>query len=282
MAKTKRNPDSLFSAVVNFINDVPVGTTYRTRDLRDATDGIEIVTAYKRWNNNPSERTLKYQTMLKRGGFVKNVKRGEWQVLLHVPEWFTLSHLNVIIGYPDAGYTQHGTDPVTGRYIYKSYNRLKMTKEEILTLLTETQLRQEYPANVEGSKEFIEANSTPETESPFHDLATALSNRLLSSAADTRALTDSYMRPVAAVKISPEESQFFNRANSSKEKDQLMENLRENIGLITAAVNIVDQIQILDPLVQGRVVNIYHQLKALQETVGGRIEYNRTQPNLNI
>jgi len=281
MVQTKRNPDSLFSAVVNFINDVPVGTTYPTRDLRNATDGIEVVTAYKRWSNNHFCRTLQYQTMLKRGGFVKNVKRGEWQVLLHVPEWFTLSHLNAIIGYPDAGYTQHGTDPVTGRYIYKSYNRLKMTKEEILTLLTEAQLHQEYPANIEGSKEFIEANAAPETESPLKDLAIELSKTILSSAADTRALADSYMRP-AAVKISPEESQFFNHANSSKEKDQLMENLRENIGLITAAVNIIDQVQILDPLVQGRVVNIYHQLKALHETISGRIEYNRSQPNLNI
>lgn len=275
MKQTKRNPDSLFSAVVDFINNVPLGTTYRTRDLRYATDGIEVITAHKRWNNNLSERTLNYQTMLKHGGFVKNVKRGEWQVLLHVPEWFTLSHLNVIIGHNlnvIIGYS------VTGRCIHKSYKRLKMSKEEILTLLTEDQLRQKYPANIEGSKEFIEYNTVAKTKSPLKEL----SETILSHDADTQALADSILRPVSAVKISPEESQFFNRANFSKEKDQLTENLRENIGLITAALNIIDQVQILDPLVQGRVINIYHQLKALHETVGGRIKYNRTQPNLNI
>ena len=61
-----------------------------------------------------------------------------------------------------------------------------------------------------------------------------------------------------------------------------MDNLRENIGLISAALFIMDNIQILDSLVQGRVVNIYHQLKALHETVATRIEYNRTQPNKNF
>lgn len=268
MKQTKRQPGSLFSVVTHFINQVPIGSTYKTANLRCATDGVEVVTAYKRWHKNPSERTLKYQTMLKRGGFVKNIKRGEWQVLMHVPEWFTLSHLNVLIGYPNGGYTARGTN-FDGRTIYKEYPRLKMTKGEILSALAkehialpnnkvEEQLRKDFPANIEGSPEF------------------------LSAAADTRALADSYIRPVSAVKISAEESQFFKTQSATKHRDQLLENLRENIGLITSAVHIIDQVQILDPLVQGRVVNIYHQLKALQETVGGRIEYNRTQPNTNI
>lgn len=264
MKQTKRQPGSLFSTVVDFINQVPMGSAYRTRDLRNATDGVEVVTANKRWNKNPSERTLKYQTMLKHGGFIKNTRRGEWTVLMHIPEWFTLSHLQVLIGHVNGGYIAAGTN-FDGRTVYKQYRRLKMTKDEILAALhkafiisKDEQLRQEYPANIESSPEF------------------------LSAAADTRALADSYMRPAAAVKISAEESQFYKTQSATKQRDQLMENLRENIGLINAAVLIIDQVQILDPLVQGRVVNIYHQLKALQETVGGRIEYNRTQPNTNI
>jgi hypothetical protein len=266
MKQTKRQPGSLFSVVTHFINQVPVGSTYKTANLRCATDGVEVVTVYKRWNKNPSERTLKYQTMLKRGGFVKNIKRGEWTVLMHIPEWFTLSHLNVLVGYPMGGYSAHGKNS-DGRTIYKEYRRLKMTKEEIQSALvkehlnnhpieSEEQLRREYPANIDVIR-------TP-------------------AAADTRALADSYIRPATTVKISAGESQFYKTQSATKQRDQLMENLRENIGLIGAAVLIIDQVQILDPLVQGRVVNIYHQLKALQETVGGRIEYNRTQPNTNI
>jgi len=84
--------------------------------------------------------------------------------------------------------------------------------------------------------------------------------------------------PMAKVeKITREESEFFKTEDSIKERNQLVENLRENAGLLKAATQIMDQVQILDPLVQGRVVNIFEQLKALTETVGSRIEYNRTK-----
>lgn len=89
---------------------------------------------------------------------------------------------------------------------------------------------------------------------------------------------DTYAQPTVTVeKITREESKFFKTEDSVKERNQLIENLRESIGLLEAATIIIDRVQILDPLVQGRVVNIYEQLKAITKTVGSRIEYNRTK-----
>ena len=80
--------------------------------------------------------------------------------------------------------------------------------------------------------------------------------------------------------VSREESVFWQEANSAKEHDQLDENLRENIGLLRAATHIMDNVHILDPLVHGRVINIFEQLRSLTETIDNRIEYNRTRPNI--
>jgi len=77
-----------------------------------------------------------------------------------------------------------------------------------------------------------------------------------------------------------EESVFWRDSNSAKERDQLDENLRENIGLLRAATHILDNVHVIDPMVHGRVINIFEQLRALTETIDNRIEYNRTRPNI--
>jgi len=80
--------------------------------------------------------------------------------------------------------------------------------------------------------------------------------------------------------VSREESVFWREGNASKERDQLDENLRENIGLLRAATHILDNVHVLDPMIHGRVINIFEQLRALTETIDNRIEYNRTRPNI--
>jgi hypothetical protein len=80
--------------------------------------------------------------------------------------------------------------------------------------------------------------------------------------------------------VSREDSVFWREANTTKERDQLDENLRENIGLLRAATHILDNVHVIDPMVHGRVINIFEQLRALTETIDNRIEYNRTRPNI--
>jgi hypothetical protein len=37
--------------------------------------------------------------MLKRCGFLSNVSRGKWKVNQHIPDWFSLHHAQVVIGW---------------------------------------------------------------------------------------------------------------------------------------------------------------------------------------
>ena len=102
-----RKPESLFSLVVEFINNVPVDSTYRSSDLCQHTSGVEEVTRWKRFNNNPSYRTRTYQSYLRHAGFVQNVSRGVWKVVKHIPEWLDLGHLNYILGYTKWDYEKN-------------------------------------------------------------------------------------------------------------------------------------------------------------------------------
>lgn len=90
---------SLFQEVKRFINIRAVGSTYQSRELCNYTSGIEDVTWWKSRNNNESYRTRTYQTYLKRLGFLKNVRRGVWQIVAHVPEWLDSGHANAALGY---------------------------------------------------------------------------------------------------------------------------------------------------------------------------------------
>ena len=86
-----RKQNSLFNKVVEFINNTKVGDTYRVSDLIAYAGPYEVTTWYKKSNGNPNYRIRSYQTMLK-GPFLENVKRGEWKVVQHIPEWFDLGH----------------------------------------------------------------------------------------------------------------------------------------------------------------------------------------------
>ena len=93
-----RKQGSLFSTVVNYINTVPVGKTYKVAHQIKETRGVEYVTWWKS-RNDEAYRTRTYQTYLKRLGFLKNVKRGEWQVVAHIPEWLDLGVANYALSY---------------------------------------------------------------------------------------------------------------------------------------------------------------------------------------
>jgi hypothetical protein len=102
-----RNPESLFSSVVNFINNVPVGGTYASKDLCQHTRGIEEITWWKSRSNNESYRTRTYQTYLRHAGFLQNVSYGTWKVIKHIPDWFTLSDINKLLGYTHSVSDKH-------------------------------------------------------------------------------------------------------------------------------------------------------------------------------
>lgn len=102
-----RKDGSLFSTVVDFINAIPVGSTYKSSELVNATRGVEEVTWWKRTSKNEAYRTRTYQTYLSHLGFLQNVKRGEWKVLGHAPEWLDLGVVNFALGYGDWDFETH-------------------------------------------------------------------------------------------------------------------------------------------------------------------------------
>lgn len=53
--------------------------------------------------------------------------------------------------------------------------------------------------------------------------------------------------------------------------NDLISNLKENIGLIHAALLVLDQVEIIDPLMQGRVINVFQQVKGIYESMTDRI-----------
>jgi hypothetical protein len=297
-----RNKESLFNRVCEFINLHAPGDTYKASSLTAWCDGYERVTSYKRWNKNPFERTRKYQTMLKYSGIVTNVKRGEWKVNLQIPDWFTLAHANIMCGYSTSSRSKKTSD---GTWVQTNYRRVNMTKAEIMDKLKFHKVA--FHANPLTKVVIVEKElSSPAYTDPMHyasgDYAkekelTAKNMPVAGSANVSQTFAPSFSKSTAtqivinstyganasehpmakAEKITREESEFFKTEDSIKERNQLVENLRENAGLLKAATQIMDQVQILDPLVQGRVVNIFEQLKALTETVGSRIEYNRTK-----
>jgi len=107
---------SLFQEVKRFINIRAVGSTYNSSELCNYTRGTEYVTWWKRNISNESYRTRTYQTYLKRLGFLKNVRRGVWQIVAHIPEWLDSGHVNSALGYM---YTWDGAAQRHIRPLYK-------------------------------------------------------------------------------------------------------------------------------------------------------------------
>ena len=94
-----RNKESQFNAVCEFVNSVPVGKTFTSQEYIDEVGHYENLTRWKRQSNNQHYICHQYKGYLGRGGFIKNIKRGTWEVQKHIPEWFNLGHLQYLIGY---------------------------------------------------------------------------------------------------------------------------------------------------------------------------------------
>jgi hypothetical protein len=124
-----RKQGSLFSTVVNYINTIPVGQTYKVADLIKETRGAEQLTWWKSLNDE-AYRTRTYQTYLKRAGFLENVKRGEWKVVASIPDWLDSGVLNCILGYTSFS---DGISASTWKEKVLSYRSIQKKKQSLET-----------------------------------------------------------------------------------------------------------------------------------------------------
>jgi hypothetical protein len=94
-----RQPKSLFNKACQFVNSVPVGSSFTSKEYIAAIGQHENSTWWKRSNGNKHYNCHQYKGYLRKGGFISQISHGVWGVDRHIPEWFDLGHLSIILGY---------------------------------------------------------------------------------------------------------------------------------------------------------------------------------------
>ena len=132
-----RKQDSLFNAVVEFVNEQPIGSTFSTQEYLNRVSGFETITGWKSLTRNANYRAHMYKGMMKMY-FLTNTKRGSWTVTRHIPDWFTSAHLWTLNGYTTSDtYTKDGKWATANRTkLSKDEIALKLTAEDINTIVT--------------------------------------------------------------------------------------------------------------------------------------------------
>jgi hypothetical protein len=272
-----RKQDSLFNAVVEFVNEQPIGSTFSTQEYLNRVSGFETLTGWKSLTRNDNYRAHMYKGMMKRY-FLTNPKRGSWTVTRHVPEWFTSAHLWTLNGYTT-------TDTYTKDGKWASANRTKLSKDEIALKLTAEDINTIVTKLAKGmADESVIGNKTPEDPmfyaSGAYFLEKAIEKGIPKNKISMISGTSEIVPQIKITKIEKEESQFYINENRDKEVSELYNNIRENVGLVRAATHIMDQVRILDPLVQGRAVNIFEQLQSLLIAMESRIISNTPKQSI--
>jgi len=256
-----RNPKSLFNKACVFMNSIPVGSTYKTSDYRKTVGQHETSTRWKRSGNVPTYITLGYRGRLRQAGFTKQVKRGEWMVLQHIPIWFDSGHLTFILnGLWDSktntrlekydgmtkteilaklDHDRHHPNGVIAKQDYEESFRSQFSVSEIPSISVTTKihedtlLREQYPHNIEGDTMFKLEKSIP----------------------------------CSIEKISREESAFV---NNPKPKYDIAE--ITNLGLLRSSISTLDLITTKDSVLHARVINAIVILQDIETSMSGKID----------
>ena len=277
-----RKQDSFFNEVAAFINSIPVGETFTSKEYINAVGDSETVTRWKIYSKNKNYRSHQYKGMLK-GHFLQHVKRGTWKVTRHIPEWFTTAHLWTL--------NWHNTTWRTNPNLawdhpdkYSTTKRCSLTRDEIIAKLTAEDINTlvtKIATNIADKS--VTGKSTPE-DPMYYASGTYVLEKAIEGIPDKKitmiAGTSELVPQIKITKIEKEESQFYINENRDKEVSELYNNIRENVGLVRAATHIMDQVRILDPLVQGRAVNIFEQLQSLLITMESRIISNTPKQSI--
>ena len=287
-----RKQNSLFDRYCCFINQAGTGNTYTSTQLNDCVGKFESSTQWKRWSKNQYYTTRGYQSQLRQAGIIRMIRRGQWEILMTIPDWFTLAHLQTLCGNAHTDRRQLGSD---GQMEYIRVARCEMSKEEILAKLQDfTDILAKLQETFDEPKAMLQAtklaklgkalstayNSTYQPPADLFCKTTTWDGQdPLYYASGTYAQQREEPAPTATVeKIDAQDSTFYQAPDQWKYGQQLQENLMINSGYINSALAIMDQADFLDPVMHARVLNIMAQLKDLARTIDERIEYKQTKP----
>ena len=253
-----RKQDSFFNEVAAFINSIPVGETFTSAQYINAVGDSEKTTRWKIISRNTNYRAHQYKGML-RPHFLQHIKRGTWKVTRHIPEWFTTAHLWTLNGYANTYTVRIEND----KYHFDPTPRSSMTRDEIIAKLeAETNIDVLFHKMANSiADESVIGKAKPEDPMYYASGAYVVEKAIEGIPVFVET---SEIPQVTITKISQEQSLFFANGETETSRDiELMNSIRENVGLVRAATHIMDQVRILDPHIHGRSINIFEQLKSL-------------------
>jgi len=154
---------TLFSHLKEYINDNwNWGSTgiFTTKHMRERIGKYENLTWFKKSNKNPNYTLHLYLGQLRQLGCITRVERGRYKINASIPEWFGSYHFDGLKGrlnapsnfYWNGLPTEHKVNP-WAKFVEEP-KQLRI--EEALGGVPEWEpgVRNNYPANVEGSIEF--------------------------------------------------------------------------------------------------------------------------------
>lgn len=240
-----RNPQSQFNYACTFINSWAPGSTFKTKQYIAAIGHTEKSTWWKRNSGNKHYICHQYKGYLGRAGFIKNTKRGEWQVIKHIPSWFDLGHLQVLLGYQDT---------------YKSMTRstinelLSASVAPVITKKVDTISSNQSPANVTTGSSQKSVNNTGE-------------KIVTNSTYGYKTENHPIMKTATIQKIDHKDSDFFKEPTLSTGDQKI--DIAVNIGVLESAKAVLSQFTSNDTFERARVYNVMAQIehisKELQE-----------------
>ena len=95
---TTTKQGTIYSELVDFINSIPVGQTYTSKQFTAALREFLLSKGQHRTHGGTFYRVRSYQGYLQRIDIVTNVKRGLWKVNRHIPSWLNLGVLECMVG----------------------------------------------------------------------------------------------------------------------------------------------------------------------------------------
>jgi hypothetical protein len=252
-----RIPNSLFDRTCRFINSSSAGESYTTKDYISTVGQYENNTRWKTYSNNRYYTTYGYRSLLRATGFTKQVKRGVWVKLKHIPDWFDYGHLNTL-----AGYTVRGDN---GKWIceYKG-----LTRADIRLLLDTGNSPKNIAVTPSEPKPVIFGKGLPLINVSSHAAGSIDLTRRETYPADVPSAE--YIAGsigCTVEKITKEESQFINQSKREIPTHEIV-----NLGLLRSAIASTDMITTSDSILHARVLNAITILQDIEKSMSAKID----------
>lgn len=239
-----RKTQSQFNHICTFINSCAPGSTFTSKQFISAVGHTENTTWWKRNSGNKHYICHQYKGYLGRAGFIKNTARGYWRVEKHIPSWFTLGHLQHLLGYNYNGERYMGLTRDELR------QKLNASTAHVITQKMDTIFPKESPANVTTGSSQKSVNNTGK-------------KIVTNSTYGYKTENHPIMKTATIQKIDHKESEFFNEPTLSTGDQKI--DIAVNIGVLESAKAVLSQFTSNDTFERARVYNVMAQIEHISK-----------------